>query len=84
MIRRGWRKGGSKAIENMLNYIQKSGPDSVTDPATDALEKHIRKIRMDKEVRRSFMTFGDIIDSERREAIEEAGFDPDDYEDLFI
>ena len=65
------KKGGSKSIENMLNYIQRSNRDSVKDPATERLDKHVQKIRMDPELRRSLMTFGDIINLERKEEREE-------------
>ena len=44
----------------------------MADTATEKLDERVRKIRMDPELRRSVMTFGDIIDRERREAAREA------------
>ena len=46
----------------------------MADTATEKLDERVRKIRMDPELRRSVMTFGDIIDRERREADDEATY----------
>ena len=61
-------KGGSQAIKNMLNYIQNSGSVSAVDDATEELEGYVHKVKTDPEVRRSIMTFGDIIDREKKES----------------
>ncbi|MBR4542693.1 MAG: hypothetical protein IKO53_00635 [Lachnospiraceae bacterium] len=63
-------KGGSKSIKNMLNYIQNSASVSAVDDATEELEGYVHKVKTDPEVRRSIMTFGDIIDREKRESFE--------------
>ena len=68
-------KGGSQAIKNMLNYIQNSRSVSAVDEATEELEVYIHKVKTDPEVRRSIMTFGDIIDSEKREAAKDTGIE---------
>ena len=65
-------KGGSKSIENMLHYMEKSDGSSAVDPATEELDNYVRKVKMDPEVRRGIMTLGDLIDRERREAAQEA------------
>ena len=66
------QKGGSKSIENMLHYMEKSDGSSAVDPATEELDAYVRKVKMDPEVRRGIMTFGDLIDRERRDAAREA------------
>ena len=55
----------------MLHYIEKSDGSSVIDPATEELDAYVRKVKMDPEVRRGIMTFGDLIDRERRDATKE-------------
>ncbi len=45
------------------------------DEATEELEVYIHKVKTDPEVRRSIMTFGDIIDSEKREAAKDTGIE---------
>lgn len=65
-------RGGSQDIKNMLNYIQNSGTELAVDSATKELDGYVSKVKMDPEVRRSVMTFGDIIDREKREAAKEA------------
>lgn len=67
------KKCDSTAIRNMLNYIQNSNKNAAIDTATEELEGYVYKVKTDSEVRRSVMTFGDIIDREKREtAIETA------------
>ncbi|MCR5634309.1 MAG: hypothetical protein K6F90_03240, partial [Lachnospiraceae bacterium] len=65
------KKCDSTAIRNMLNYIQNSNKNAAIDTATEELEGYVYKVKTDSEVRRSVMTFGDIIDRERKEAIDE-------------
>jgi hypothetical protein len=50
----------------MLNYIQNSNKNAAIDTATEELEGYVYKIKTDTEVRWSVMTFGDIIDREKR------------------
>ncbi|MBO6206375.1 MAG: hypothetical protein J6O73_05490 [Lachnospiraceae bacterium] len=61
-------KGGSKSIKNMLHFMENSNSTAVVDEATKELDGYVRKVKMDPEVRRELMTFGDIIDRERDEA----------------
>lgn len=42
------------------------------DSATRELASYVSKVKMDPEVRRSVMTFGDIIDRENRYAVHNA------------
>lgn len=65
-------KGGSQDIKNMLNYIQDSKVSAEVDNATRELAGYVSKVRLDPEIRRSVMTFGDIIDRENRQAAREA------------
>lgn len=64
----GGKKGGSGGIKAMLNYIQNSTAQNVTDEATEAVHQYVKQIRVSPEVRLSYMTLGDIIDREREEA----------------
>ena len=52
--------------------MEKSDGSSAVDPATEELDTYVRKVKMDPEVRRGIMTFGDLIDRERRDATKEA------------
>ena len=52
--------------------MEKSDGSSAVDPATEELDAYVRKVKMDPEVRRGIMTFGDLIDRERRDAAREA------------
>ncbi len=61
------KKGGSQSIKNMLHFIEESDTSAAVDTETQELEQYIRKVKMDPEVRRELMTFGDYIDRERRE-----------------
>ena len=57
----------------MLSYIQNSNKNAAIDTATEELDGYVYKIKTDSAVRRSVMTFGDIIDREKKEtAIETA------------
>ena len=49
-----------------------SDGSSAVDPATEELDAYVRKVKMDPEIRRDIMTFGDLIDRERRDAAREA------------
>ena len=62
------KKGGSQSIKNMLHFIENSDETAAVDIETQQLEQYIRKVKLDPEVRRELMTFGDYIDRERREA----------------
>ena len=66
------KKGGSQSIKNMLHFIENSDETAAVDTETQELEQYIRKVKLDPEVRRGLMTFGDYIDRERREAATEA------------
>ncbi len=61
-------KGGSQSIKNMLHYMENSNPYAAVDEATKELESYVRKVKMDPEIRRELMTFGDIIDREADKA----------------
>ena len=62
------QKGGSQSIKNMLHFIENSDTSAAVDTETQELEQYIRKVKMNPEVRRELMTFGDYIDRECREA----------------
>lgn len=66
------KKGGSKSIHNMLEYIRDSSSKSVVDEATAELDGYINKVKTDPEIRRNIMTFGNLIDKEVKKATEEA------------
>ncbi len=64
--------GGSQSIRNMLQYIRSSREASAVDDATRTVDGFVRQIKTDPIIREGFMTFGEIIDRERREADDHA------------
>lgn len=56
------RKGGSKEIKALLNYLQRSIIENVTDEATQSIHNSVEKIRHSAEVRGKYMTVGEIMD----------------------
>ena len=68
----GGHKGGNESIRAMLHYIQSSCKENVVDEATRKIDKIVEQVRTLPEVRNEYMTLGDIIDWERKEAAEEA------------
>ena len=58
------KKGGSQSIKNMLHFIENSDETAAVDTETQELEQYIRKVKLDPEVRRELMTFGDLLDKE--------------------
>ena len=56
------KKGGSKEIKALLNYLQSSIIDNVTDEATQSIHNSVEKIRHSAEVRGKYMTIGEIMD----------------------
>lgn len=66
------RKGGSKAIQSMLTYMQDSNAEHVVDEATREVHSYVSRIKSMEEVREGYMTFGDLIDMEREEAANKA------------
>ena len=67
----GGSKGGSPKIKAMLNYLCRSVDENVTDEATRQVHDCVRHIKTLPEVRREYMTLGDYIDYERKDALEE-------------
>ncbi len=51
--------------------MENSNSYAVVDEATKELESYVRKVKMDPEIRRELMTFGDIIDREADKAKKE-------------
>ena len=66
------RKGGSKAIQSMLTYMQDSNEEHAVDEATREVHSYVSRIKSMEEVREGYMTFGDLIDMEREEAADTA------------
>ncbi len=58
------KKGGSQSIKNMLHFIENSDETAAVDIETQQLEQYIRKVKLDPEVRRELVTFGDLLDKE--------------------
>lgn len=56
------KKGGSKEIKALLNYLQRSIIENVTDEATQSIHNSVEKIRHSAEVRGKYMTVGEIMD----------------------
>ncbi len=68
----GGHKGGNKSIKAMLNYFQNSRKENAVDEATKEINEIVEQVRIQPEVRNEYMTLGDIIYYERKEAAEEA------------
>lgn len=64
-------KGGNSSIKKLLNYIQDSTINNVTDEATQKLHECISKVKVLPEVRSSYMTLEEKIFYERLEAKDE-------------
>ena len=63
-------KGGSKAIENVLEFIQHSNAESAVDETTRKLNGYVESVRQDPAVRGNYMTLGEKFDQTLREGIE--------------
>ena len=55
-------KGGSPEIKAMLNYIQNSTDENVTNEATRKLHQYVEDVKVLPEVRREYMTFEEYLD----------------------
>ena len=67
----GGTKGGSPEIRAMLNYLCRSVDENVTDEATQRVHDCVKHIKTLPEVRKEYMTLGNYIDYERKDALEE-------------
>ncbi len=65
------RKGGSKAIQNMLEYLQNSREAAAVDSATKEVDKLLNNVRQNPEIRGKYMTFGEKLDRTYIEGREE-------------
>lgn len=63
--------GGTKNIKNLLNYIQESKIENVTDDITREIHKCVCKVKTFPEVRSGYMTLEEKIFYERLDAREE-------------
>ena len=63
-------KGGNTSIKELLNYIQESKINNVTNEATKKLHDCVSRVRVSPEVRFEYMTFEEKIFYERLEAEE--------------
>ena len=61
-------KGGSPEIKAMLNYIQNSTDENVTDDATRKLHQYVEDVKILPEVRREYMTFEEYVQYRERDA----------------
>ena len=62
-------KGGTSSIKNLLNYIQESKIENVTDEATRKLHACVSKVKVLPEVRMEYMKFEDIIYYQRMDEL---------------
>ena len=63
--------GGTKDIKNLLNYIQESKINNVTDDITEEIHECVCKVKTLPEVRMGYMTLEEKIFYERLDAKEE-------------
>ena len=61
-------KGGSPAIKKLLNFIQDSKIENVTDEVTKKLHDCISKVKISPETRMEYMKWDAMIFYERRDA----------------
>ena len=61
-------KGGNSTIKSLLNFIQKSKIENVTDEVTKKLHDCISKVKVSPEVRMEYMKWDAMIYYERRDA----------------
>ncbi len=64
-------KGGNSGIKALLNYIQNSKMDNVTDEVTKKLHDCISRVKISPEMRMEYMKWDAMIFYERREARDE-------------
>ena len=64
-------KGGNDAIKKLLNYLQESKINNVTDETTQKLHDFVSKVRVSPEARFEYMTWEEKIFYERLEAKDE-------------
>lgn len=60
--------GGSLAIKNMLTYIQDSCVANAVDEATREIHSYVEEAKRDPDLEEGYMTFGDLLDREARNA----------------
>lgn len=61
-------KGGNSSIKSLLNFIQKSKIENVTDEVTQKLHDCISKVKVSPELRMEYMKWDAMIYYERRDA----------------
>lgn len=61
-------KGGNSAIKSLLNFIQKSKIENVTDEVTKKLHDCINKVKVSPELRMEYMKWDTMIYYERKDA----------------
>ncbi len=66
------KKGGSPAIQEMLQYFQESTEMNAKGENLQRIHDHVKKVKILPEVREEFMRLDDIIYYEREEAAKEA------------
>lgn len=64
-------KGGNATIKKLLNYLQESKINNVTDETTQKLHDFVSKVRVSPEARFEYMTWEEKIFYERLEAKDE-------------
>ena len=67
----GGSRGGSTATKQLLNYLQKSIIDNVTDEATRTLHECVSKVKVSPEVRLEYMMWEEKVFYLKRDAKEE-------------
>lgn len=64
-------KGGSKEIKSMLQYIQNSTEDNVTNEATREVHNYVKKVKVLPEVKQGYMKLEEIIAYAKQDGWEE-------------
>ena len=56
------KRGGNQEIKALLNYLQQSVIENVTDENTQSIHESVERIKQSAEVRGKYMTIGEIMD----------------------
>lgn len=56
------KRGGNQEIKALLNYLQQSVIENVTDENTQSIHESVERIKQSAEVKGKYMTIGEIMD----------------------
>lgn len=72
------REGGSPEIKAMLDYIQNSTEQNAVNADIREIHRYVEQVKVLPEVKKAYMRFEDIIEYERKMAVEEVKKDAEE------